>query len=481
MFALFLALADAGAQDVAHVLRIDGAEAYVDLSVDDHLAKGDAVYLYRIVEVRDPEGRAVSDRFLLGSAQVLEVGETLSLVRADPNVMLQLSVGDVVSAQKLAPPTPPERTVEPVSEPAPVVVRPLVEVAECPEPADVAEPEPVVVEPEPEPEPEPPPKPVVKRARLPFQASGPAELWQGESLRVVATVPDVGRVAAVRLFFRRSGEEGYRQVEMKTVGDTAFSAYVPEEAAVERVEWWVAVEDTDGWEHTSQQSAEEPGVTVVSEDVPLSRPRAGRTELAVRYDWVDFYQLEGSDRMQRVEADVLYRLDRPLHAVRLGFGRWSGVSRPMATIDDETTSVAAGFQYGFLELEVPLGVDWLSVSGRGMAGVYEGGLEGGVQGQLRVGPEEGTSVQFGAARVGPLGQEYGIGLAWNTVPRVPMRADVLVTNLPAADPDEYGLHLVWEGRYAVTRWAEIGLRLGYPLRSVHHTGLSAGGSAVLSW
>ncbi len=477
-------IGEAQAGDPGTVLRIDGVELYVDLSASDGLAPGDPVYLYRQVRVRTVDGRVLSDPFLLGRGVAVEVGDELSLIRGEPGVMLQLAVGDVVAIRALVPPEP----VRPVLL-EPVVVQQAAP-AECPDPVVVqAEPEPMPAA-GPEQAPEagwtaveltPEPEPVIAAVPIQFVSIGPAEILVGEPLRVLATVPEAGRVQAARLFFRREGEPGYRHVDMQRAGDASWSGTVPQEAAQDLVEWYVALEDADGAESQGNIHSQNPSRTLVSEDVPLSRPRAGRTELAVRYYWVDFYQLDGSDRMSRVEADVLYRLDRPLHAVRLGFGRWAGVSRPMRSFDDPSTSVSAGFQYGFLELEAPQGVDWVWVAARGMAGVHEGGLEGGIEGRLRIGPEEGTSLQGSAARIGPLGEQYGLGLAWNTVPRVPMRADVLVTNLPAARAEDFGVHLVWEGRTRVTKFAELGLRLGYPLRAVHHSGLSAGGSLVMSW
>ena len=461
------------AEDSGSVLRIDGVELYVDLSVEDGLGPGQSVWLYRRVELQGPDGQLLEDPFLLGQGVAVEVGEQLALVRADPSVMLQLDVGDMVTLERLEPPRPVSRieAVEPVSEEAWEAVQP-----ECPEPA--------VVEVVPQPEVQTPaqaPTQAVVVEPIAFVQVGPEEILEGEPLRVMVSSAEIERVARGRLYFRREGEPGFRNVVMEPAGDAALAAEVPSEATVGTVQWYVLLEDEAGNESRGRFSGQRPATTLVSEDLPLSRPRQGRTELAVRYDWVDFYKLEGSDRMSRVEADVLYRLDRPLHAVRLGFGRWAGETRPMASFADPATSVSTGFHYGFLELELPLGLDWLSVTGRGMAGVYSGGLEGGVEGSLRVGPEEGTSLQASAGRIGPLGRQLGLGLAWNSVPRVPMRADVLVTNLPAANPQDYGVHLVWEGRSELTRWLELGLRLGYPLRAVHHSGLSAGGSMVLKW
>ena len=105
----------------------------------------------------------------------------------------------------------------------------------------------------------------------------------------------------------------------------------------------------------------------------------------------------------------------------------------------------------------------------------------GANGRIRLGSEEGTNMELGAARIGNIGDTYMIQFAWDTVERIPMSGGVHVTNHPGVSMDDFGVRLVYEARYALTDWVELGGRLGYNLRNINHSGLSYGLSGVFSW
>ena len=56
----------------AYVLRIEGADAFVDLGRADTTQPGERLRVYRVVEARHPAtGKVLRDRFLLGEVVVL--------------------------------------------------------------------------------------------------------------------------------------------------------------------------------------------------------------------------------------------------------------------------------------------------------------------------------------------------------------------------------------------------------------------------
>jgi hypothetical protein len=90
-------------------------------------------------------------------------------------------------------------------------------------------------------------------------------------------------------------------------------------------------------------------------------------------------------------------------------------------------------------------------------------------------------MEFGAAKIGNIGNTYMMQFAWDTVEKIPMSGGVHVTNHPGVSADDYGVRLVYEARYAFTDWIELGGRVGYNLRNINHSGFSYGLSGVFSW
>ena len=88
---------------------------------------------------------------------------------------------------------------------------------------------------------------------------------------------------------------------------------------------------------------------------------------------------------------------------------------------------------------------------------------------------------MGGLHLGDVGQLYQLQLAWNTVPKVPMCAEVSVTNQPGVSLNDYGVRLVLEARYELTDWVQVGGRLGYQLRNIFHNGPGFGGTVVFAW
>ena len=218
----------------------------------------------------------------------------------------------------------------------------------------------------------------------------------------------------------------------------AWVGEVPAETTVyPAIEWYVAVQDAEGSVHSS-----EPQRVAVARELDSDGPRDGANDMAVRYEYVEFWWANPTlDRFHHGEAEYTYRMRyKALHAFRVGYGVYSGDTGVVAELDGatsqgerESASEPIGFQYGYTELELrPLPV--IGFSFRTTVGIDRGGLDGGLHGRVRFGREESTNLQLGAGRSWAVGDEYVVALAWNSVPRVPMLASVLVTNQPGLSP-----------------------------------------------
>jgi hypothetical protein len=116
-----------------------------------------------------------------------------------------------------------------------------------------------------------------------------------------------------------------------------------------------------------------------------------------------------------------------------------------------------------------------------------GGIAGGAEGRIRLGREDGTNLDAGAARIGDIGNRYALRLGWNTIEKLPMAAAVELTDFPGvarrdgSEIDDFGVRLIVDARYALTDRVELGGRLGYQLRNIDHAGFSGGLQTVFSW
>lgn len=488
---------------VGTVLRIEGERVYASLGAADGIRPGQRLKVLETVSAVDPAGGAtLVDHFSLGSAVVVEVGVKLCLVQVEGGALARLEVGDIVrfeadqltvEAASVAPTTPSaaepawsedfrrtfaEATGVGVAERRQVWTRYLERWPAAPTSDAVrAELQQLLGTVQPAAPP-----------ALTLNTAAPLTALEDHPVLVSVTVTEVDRLAAAMLFYRRQGEPTYRYTPMQAIGDTVFQAAVPEDAVVRpAVEWYVSAEDRAGRERHAGGSPTQPATISVTPELPTS-PQVQRSQVGVRYEFVDFYQLKGVDQYSHLEADYLYRRDPRdrLYGVRVGYGVYQGVSgvtsELAAATPEEYPSLVSpvGFRYGYTEFEVKLHRN-VSLLTRGIAGVQSTGLAFGGHASLRVGPEDGVNLMATAANVGSLGNFYAIALAWNTIERVPMGAAVNVTNQPGGHLSGYGVRLVYDARFQIKPWLAIGGRVGYQLRNIDYAGPTFGTAVVLSW
>ncbi len=506
-----------------HVLRLDGPEAYIDLGRKDGAADGVTVTLYRRVTAVHPEtGARLQDRFRLVEVTIAEAGEVLSLLRLPPEAAAMVTVGDearlphaLIEApglpmtgeeappdEKPAPDAPLigpdleaftstfaaaagvdlDRRLDewraflhayPDSDLAPLVSREIAAIQRALE-EDLP----------------PPPAPV---SRPSVSVVAPGTVVHGELARVVMTSLEERAPSSGTLHFRRPGQDAFRFKPMAPYGDGALQAEIPAALAEPPfVEWFVTAKDEMGTEHRVGSA----GVRrIMVEPRPDAPARVDRSRVNLAFQYVDFYRFRHLDAYGQFEADFLYRTLYPLrktgaalpqlYSLRIGFGAFHGTGGPVDSVveaaegDHRRGLREVGFNFGFTELELRF-AESLAFMGRGIVGIADDGLDFGVQGSVRLGPELGTNLVLGALTVGEIGQTWLLRLSWDTVPSVPMSASVEVTTWPVGGSDP-GVRLLYEARYRFTPWFELGGRIGYGLRNINHGGMTLGIGTVFSW
>lgn len=522
--ALVFSTAALAAPRAAYVLRIEGADVFVDVGRADGAAAGTRLKVYRVIEARHPvTGKALQGRFFLGELPVAEVGEALSRVRASPELLGLLSVGDVVElpeAPRAAATTPRAASVPAApggERRAPDGKGGRAPVATAPELADLKSAWEQALS-----------LPPRERAQVweqflaaypdsslsgPLQAeiallrsaadatdsrkarpagalvpapsiavSSPSRTLRGEPLAVVAATTEGPVPRAVLLQWRTRGAATFKTVHMVPEGEGYFRAQVPPEGAVEPgVDYFVEVVDGAGEVRPAAGTPQEPlGVDVRIPPGAEPVEKRDRSRVRLHDEFVDFNRFAMNDTYNLLEGDFLYRIYGVVHAVRVGFGIYQGVgtSKDMLDAGPGPWVRPVGYTYGFGELELRLASS-LAVLLKGSTGITPVGLRGGFEARLRIGSEAGTSLVLGGASTANIGQRANIALNWDAVRGWPMGAEVIVTNEPIGE--DLGVRLIYSVGRSVTPWLDLQARLGYQLRDINHSGVSFGLGSTFHW
>jgi hypothetical protein len=498
----------------AYVLRIEGADAFVDLGRADTAQPGERLRVYRVIEARHPAtGKVLRDRFLLGEAVVLEAGETLSRISAPDELLSRMEVGDEV--EPVSAPAPRERPTTPgpaaqtqtpgASEPATAgpsdaertalrtawntaLKLPPAERAKVWEgflsnwpQSDLAGPirtEISLLRQAPVASattkvPASPVAPVLK-------VSAPTSALTDELITISLSSLAGPTPRAVMVHWRERGSPTYRTVHMSAEAHGHFRATLPKGSAVEpALEYYVeAVEPAGATLAAAGNPARPQHITIRRPPRDESIEYRNRSRVRVSNEYVDFNRFKGNDVYNLFEADFLYRVYTTVHAVRVGFGNYRGTGTPRAQLDTDIPGQEVGYTYGFSEIELRMHPA-LSLLVKGTAGVTREGLKGGFDLGVRIGSETGTSLLIRGANIADIGARGSLALSWDAVKNWPMSAEVVVTNEPIGE--DLGVRLIYTVGRSVTPWLDVTGRVSYQLRDINHSGLGFGLGTTFHW
>ena len=488
----------------AAVLRIEGADAFVDLGRAEASRPGERLRVYRVIEARHPgTGKVLRDRFLLGEAEVLEAGETLSRIAVPEALLTQLEVGDEVEAVRPDAPREPIATAPPSQTPSAAAgptdaertaLRAAWNAAVKVPPAERARVWEDFLATWPQTDLAGPLRAEIALLKAAGDSSrpsaepvapvlyvrAPSRVFTYESITVSLTCVSGPVPMAAMVHWREKGSPTYRTVHLTPEPYGHFRAPLPvSPAPLPGLEYYVEAVLSSGATLAAAGRATSPQRIEV-----VRPPRDERIELHERSrvrlsnEYVDFNRFKGNDVYNLFEADFLYRVQTAVHAVRVGFGNYRGVGTPKSLLDSGEPGSPVGFTYGFGELELRLHPS-LSLLLKGSAGVTQRGLSGGVDVGLRLGSETGTSLLIRGARVADIGQRASLELAWDSVRDWPMSAEVVVTNEPIGE--DLGVRLIYTAGRRVTSWLDVSGRVSYQLRDIDHSGLGLGLGTTFHW
>jgi len=320
------------------------------------------------------------------------------------------------------------------------------------------------------------------RRRVEGKTSAPARVAVNAVAPVVATFANPENVQQARAFVRLKGAPRFDEVAMQTYGGHAWRADLPANYTTEpaEVEYFVEAIRTDG-----QLERAGGGIVQVYEPPKDPAPVANRSKARIEAEFVDFKIGEGVDQYWRMEADYRYKLDQPwLHGFRAGAGIFDGEGASVSAIASGAQSRNLSLAYGFAEMDFAAG-NYFGTGFAVMLGNRQSdGLDTfqssfGLRAFMRLGPEDGTRLQTGLALISGLGSEAWINLDLLEIHRVPMRAEVVVTNLPVGE--DLGVSLKTGAGYQFTDAFSLMGHIAWNARTINHHGPGAGASINIDW
>jgi hypothetical protein len=253
--------------------------------------------------------------------------------------------------------------------------------------------------------------------------------------------------------------------------------------------YFVEAVDKDGQAVAAVGTVHAPEIVVVRALTRPPAPTEPRTSVRFSSEIVSFDGTTGRDYFLLTEGDFLYRVRYGrLYGVRIGYGNYNGQGGTVDQLDRQhLTPQPAGFSYGFIETELELH-RLFGLAARGTVGLgrpnnpssERDGLTGGFQLRARIGAADGTHLVLAGELMPEIGQRAYIGLRFAPIERMPMAAEVVVTDQPVHS-DELAVRLIYEVGYRVTDRIALALRPSYELRTIAHAGPGIGIAATFDW
>jgi hypothetical protein len=349
----------------------------------------------------------------------------------------------------------------------------------------------------------------------PLAARPPDKVYDGTRVELAFAVLRPDRAERGWLYYRQRGARAYQRSELRADGDAYLRGAIPA-AAVQPpgLEYFVEIAGSAPGETPragfgAQQAPRRIAVERRVEDEPNIRDRS---RITLFTDYVDFDGglASGFDQYYHAEIDFAYRFERPVYAVRAGFGTLEGTGGPKDEIDESPTGDCrdadgvyrcrrVSYNYAYAEVEhrfsptvavivrPQLGYgarDVLAGAGAGRCAVGE--PEGcdsfralGLRARLRIGDERETNLTLGLGLTQNVGTLFEASYAWSAIPRFPIKLAAQVTDQPV--PEDFGVRILADVGWRAVRWVYPSLRLSYQARDVDHSGVSGGVAANFDW
>jgi hypothetical protein len=314
----------------------------------------------------------------------------------------------------------------------------------------------------------------------------------GKPLPLAAAIRLQAPVRNLLLHVRPMGESGFRTVPMALDENRHARATVP--AALVRapgLELFVEAVGHDGKVVPAVGNVSAPRKVRVREPEPDEQDPDTLPGSSVRFssELASFDGTSGRDYYLVSEGDFLLRLRRGhLYSVRMGYGHYRGEGGTLKALDEDRLEPAtAGFTYGFLESEISV-TELVGLALRGTLGLGRpesvdeqgGSVTGGFQLRVRLGAPEATRLVIAGELLPEIGQRAFLALYWDVIERLPMAAEVQVTDQPV-DSNELGVRLIYELGWRITPQLMVALRPSYQLRTIKHAGPGIGLAAAFDW
>lgn len=316
--------------------------------------------------------------------------------------------------------------------------------------------------------------------------SAPGRVEPGQPVDLVATFDKPERVEQVRVLVRRPDQPGFDERAMERAGDANWRVRLDDLAeSPGALEYFVEAVDADSELELVAGSASAPlelRVEPTTVDPEQTRDRSRATGL---FEYVNFKSGAGDDEYLRFESDYRYRVDQGfLDAFKVGVGIFDGKGGTVEEIETGGRARELSVSYGFAELQFGLG-DLVGLSGRLLVGDRKSptssGLDGtfGFRSGLRVGRRDATRLELGYAHTDGIGNEVWIELAVAEIDNMPMSGEVVVTNLPVGE--DLGVMLNYGTGYQFTDWFTLMARVGWNARTINYQGPTVGLATVIDW
>lgn len=505
------------------VVKVEQQEIYVSFGGKQGVADGTPLRLKRTIRLKHPVTRAtIEDWVPVGSATVTQAGATLSRAVVG-DLVSAIKVGDTVEALIDRPDAPRPAGAPPVPPPVPVPVTPAgpppdpmtVEVLgvfaqQTGQPIDAriagwerylssrgnspyAEAIRTDVDTLRQLREQMTPSTNASNTELvttvDHQAADSAVAGANLPLVFVLVQPD--RVASAFLHYRTIGSKTYQRLLLVREYDQYLRGVIPAQfVAPPGIEYFVEVSTPTGRSGLALASPQQPVALRVAPPPFTDRWGAapGRSSLKLSADYQDFASLDkrAGDRTDKVlsgNVDFVYQMHSAVQALGVGYGTiWGRGGFADRTFDPTTNPVPkAGFHYGYADIELGGHIEKVAVTagGRMIAGVGREGFGLGVEGRLRIGAREGTSLAFSARTVEQIGFLTDIRFGARPAPKLLVGISVGATDQP--NRGDVGVRLATELEWIGFQNVSVILRGSWQGRDTLHGGLGGGAGLGVYW